>query len=166
METEKIIDGKRVLIVDDEKDVLETLVELMSICKIDTASSFDEAKKMMEEHNYDIVILDIMGVDGYELLKIANRLKIPALMLTAHALSSEDLKRSAEDGAAYYAPKEMMENIQEYVADVLEGIEKGKSTWERMMDRLSGYYDKKFKGPDWREKEKEFWEKKLKQRIS
>ena len=126
METEKIIEGKRVLIVDDEKDVLETLVEIMSLCKIDTASSFDEAKTMMEEHNYDIVILDIMGVDGYELLKIANSRKIPALMLTAHALSSEDLKRSAEDGAVYYAPKEMMENIQEYVADVLEGIEKGK----------------------------------------
>ncbi len=165
METEKIIEGKRVLIVDDEKDVLETLVEILSICKIDTASSFDEAKTMMEEHNYDIVILDIMGVDGYELLKIANSRNFPALMLTAHALSSEDLKRSAEDGAAYYAPKEMMENIQEYVADVLEGIEKGKGTWDRMMDRLSGYYDKKFKGPDWREKEKEFWEKKLKQRI-
>jgi len=29
METEKIIEGKRVLIVDDEKDVLETLVEIM-----------------------------------------------------------------------------------------------------------------------------------------
>ena len=165
METEKIIEGKRVLIVDDEKDVLETLVEIMSICKIDTASSFHEAKTMMEEYNYDIVILDIMGVDGYELLKIANSRNFPALMLTAHALSSEDLKRSAEEGAAYYAPKEMMENIQEYVADVLEGIEKGKGTWERMMDRLSGFYDKKFKGPDWREKEKEFWEKKLKQRI-
>jgi hypothetical protein len=106
-----------------------------------------------------------MGVDGYELLKIANSRNFPALMLTAHALSSEDLKRSAEDGAAYYAPKEMMGNIQEYVADVLEGIEKGKGTWERMMDRLSGFYDKKFKGSDWREKEKEFWEKKLKQRI-
>ena len=42
METNKIIKGKRVLIVDDEKDILETLIDLLDICKIDTASSFDK----------------------------------------------------------------------------------------------------------------------------
>ncbi len=45
MKADKVIKGKRVLVVDDEKDILETLVDLLDICKIDTASSFEEAKK-------------------------------------------------------------------------------------------------------------------------
>ena len=165
MKEDKIIKGKRVLVVDDEEDVLETLAELLEICKIDTAGSFEEAKKKLEKNEYDIAVLDIMGVDGYELLKVANRQKIPALMLTANALSEGNLRQSAKSGAAYYAPKEKMMHIRQYIADVLDAIDKGKSPWQNMFDRLGGYYDTKFYGPDWREKEKEFWRRRLKQRI-
>lgn len=165
MDVKKIIQGKRVLIVDDEKDILETLMDLLDICKLDTAASYEEAKKMLEENYYDIAILDIMGVKGYDLLEVAKKKKVPALMLTAHALSSDNLKRSAEEGAAYYAPKDEIGKIQEFVADVIDAIDKNKSTWERMFERLGSFYDKKFNGPDWREKEKAFWEKKLKQRF-
>jgi len=161
MDPKKILMGKRVLIVDDEKDVLDTLVGLLDICKIDKASSFEEGKRLLESDAYDIAILDIMGVKGFELLKIANKLKIPALMLTAHALSEENLKKSAENGASYYAPKEEMNNIDVFVADVLEAKEKNKNAWVKVFERLGNFYDKKFGGPDWREKEKEFWEKKL-----
>ena len=159
MTAEKIVRGKRVLIVDDEKDILETLMDLLDMCKIDAASSFEEAKELMEENEYDIVVLDIMGVNGYELLKIANNRKIPALMLTAHAMSSEDLKRSAEEGAAYYAPKDEIVNMPTFIADVLVSIDNNKSPWEKLFDRLGGFYDRRFGGPDWRKKEKEFWEK-------
>lgn len=161
MNTKAIIEGKSLLLVDDEKDVLETLVDLLRLCKTDTASSYEEARQMLNENHYDIVVLDIMGVRGYELLEIAKEKMVPALMLTAHALSSDDLKRSAEEGAAYYAPKDKIENIQEFIVDILDAIRKKKSTWERMFDRLGGFYDKKFNGPDWREKEKKFWEEKL-----
>ena len=160
MKADEIIKGKRVLVVDDEEDILEVLAELLDICKIDTASSFEDARKMMLENDYDITVLDIMGVDGYELLKIANSRKIPALMLTAHALSSKNLKRSAEEGAAYYAPKDNISDIRIYIADVLEAIENDKSPWEKMFDRLGSFFDRKFSGPDWREKEKEFWDNK------
>ena len=165
MTTDKIIEGKHVLVVDDEKDILETLVDFLDICKIDAASSFEEAKKLIEENDYDIVVLDIMGVNGYGLLKIANSRKIPALMFTAHALTSDDLKRSADEGAAYYAPKNEIENIRYFVADVLEAVEKDKSPWQKMFDRLGSFYDKRFHGPNWREKENEYWEKKMKQRF-
>ncbi|MCK5349031.1 MAG: response regulator, partial [Desulfobacula sp.] len=105
MSTRKILKGKKILIVDDEPDVLDSLIELLDMCKIDTASSFEDGKRLLKEQPYDIAILDIMGVKGFDLLKIANEKKIPALMLTAHALSEESLKKSAEDGAAYFAPK-------------------------------------------------------------
>lgn len=166
MNIDKMIEGKLVLIVDDEPDVLETLVDLLSICKIDTAATFEEARELLMNNPYDITLLDIMGVKGFKLLEIAKERRIPAIMLTAHALSGDNLKRSAEEGAAYYAPKEEMNQIRAFMADVFEAINKNKSPWEKMFERLGNFYDKKFNGPDWREKEKEFWEKKVKQRFS
>ncbi len=165
MKTDEIIRGKYVLAVDDEPDVLESLVELLDICKIDQASSFDEAKEMIEQNYYDIVILDIMGVDGYELLKVAKARKFPALMLTANALSSDSLKRSAEEGAAYFAPKDEMVNIKDFVADVIDAIDKKKNPWVKMFNRLGDFYDRRFSGPNWREKESEYWKKRLNQRF-
>jgi DNA-binding NtrC family response regulator len=163
MDVDKIIKGKRILIVDDEQDVLDSLIDLLDMCKVDKALSFEEAKALMEENYYDIAVLDIMGVKGYDLLKIANDHKIPALMLTAHALSSDNLKRSADQGAAYYAPKDEIDKIGIFIADVLESIQKKKSPWLKVFERLGGFYDKQFNGPDWREKEKKYWDEKLKQ---
>ena len=157
---EKLIKGKRVLIVDDEKDVLESLNELLDMCRIDDALSFEEAKELLENNYYDIAVLDIMGVKGYELLEIAKSKDVPALMLTAHALSEDNLKRSAESGASYYAPKDEINNIALFVADVLDAKDKDKNPWTRWFDRLSNFYDQRFGGTDWREKEREFWEKK------
>jgi DNA-binding response OmpR family regulator len=162
MEPEKFIAGKKILIVDDEKDVLDQLTELLEMCRIDTADSFEAAKKLLESEPYDIAILDIMGVRGFELLAIANKHGIPALMLTAHGLSEENLKKSAEEGAYYYAPKDKMSDIILFVADVLEAREKRKSPWVRWADRLGSYYDRKFHGTGWREKEKAFWEERMK----
>ena len=163
MDVKKMIERKRVLIVDDEQDVLDSLVELLDICRLDTAQSFDEGKRLMEENEYDVAILDIMGVDGFKLLEIANQRGIPALMLTAHALSEENLKQSAEKGASYYAPKDEIEHIDLFVADIIEAREKKKNVWLKWLERLGGYYDSRFTGPNWREKNKAFWDKKLKE---
>ena len=161
MDAKKQIQGKRVLIVDDEKDVLDILVDLLGMCKVDTALSFEEGKRLLEENSYDVAVLDIMGVKGFELLEVAKKQNIPALMLTAHALSEENLKRSAEKGASYYAPKDEMDRIDEFGADVIEAKEKNKNPWVRWVERLGSFYDARFTGPNWREKEREFWDKKL-----
>jgi len=159
MDPKKILLGKRILIVDDEEDILDTLIELLTLCKIDAASSFDSAKEFLEKYDYDIAILDLMGVQGFKLLEIASKKGIPALILTAHGLTQENLVKSVEEGAAYFAPKEEMKNIAVYVADVLEAKEKNKNPWTRWIDRLGGYFDAIFTGPNWREQEKEFWDK-------
>jgi len=163
MATEDILRGKRILIVDDEQDILDVLSELLSQAKIDAASSFEEGKRLLESVDYHVAVLDIMGVNGFELLRIANQRGIPALMLTAHALTKENLKKSAEDGASYYAPKDEINNIALFVADVLEANEKKKNAWIKWMERLGKFYDAKFGGTNWRDQEKEFWDKKLKE---
>lgn len=161
MDVERTLIGKRVLIVDDEKDVLEVLTELLLLCKVDPASSFEKAKHLIETNYYDIVVLDIMGVDGFELLKIANEKGIPALMLTAHAVSEQDLIHSARNGAAYYVPKDEIDKIPLFIADVIDAKEKQKNPWIRWYQRLGSYFDTIFVGPNWREREKEFWRNRL-----
>jgi len=156
MTAEKILKGKTMLIVDDEVDVLDTLVELLDMSRLDTASSFEAAKKLLESNQYDLAILDIMGVNGYGLLEIAKERNIPAIMFTAHALDKENLLKSVEKGSASFIPKDKMHDIASYAADVLDAIEKGKNPWVRWYDRLSGFFDKRFKGTDWREQEDEF----------
>lgn len=157
MEPGKMLKGKRVLVVDDEPDVLELLTELLDMCKVDPASSFEEAKELLENNYYHIAVLDIMGVKGYELLEIANEREIPALMLTAHAISEEHLKKSIQKGASFYAPKDEINNISTFLADVLEAREKNKNVWAKWYERLSGFCDRRF-GPNWRDQDPEFWD--------
>ncbi len=163
MDRTKILYGRRLLIVDDEPDVLQTLAETLSMCKVDTAQTYEEASRCLENGDYDIAVLDIMGVKGFELLNIAKRRGIPAVMLTAHSLTEESLRESAERGAAYFAPKDLMADIEAFVADVLEAHEKKRNPWAKWFKRLGGYYDRRFVGSNWREKEREFWEEKLKE---
>ncbi len=47
----------------------------------------DETKKLLDYEHFDMAILDIMGVEGFELLEIAREKEVIAVMLTAHALS-------------------------------------------------------------------------------
>jgi DNA-binding NtrC family response regulator len=162
MDPKKILYGRRLLIVDDEPDVLQTLIETLDMCKIDTATTFEEAKRLLETGGYECAVLDIMGVDGFALLEIANEKGVPALMLTAHALTEESLKKSAERGAAYFAPKDLMHDIDLFLADVVEAHEKMKNPWVKWLERLGSFYDRRFVGTNWREKEQEFWQNKLK----
>ena len=161
MDTRKILKGKRVLVVDDEEDILQLVTELLDICKIDTASTFEEAKELLENNTYHIAVLDIMGVRGYDLLDIATERGIPALMLTAHALTKEDLKKSAEKGASFYAPKDEINKLDIFIADVLDAKEKNKNIWARWYERLSGFCDRRF-GKDWRDQDREFWDRIIK----
>jgi DNA-binding NtrC family response regulator len=150
--------GKNILIVDDEPDILETLEDLLSMCEITKAASFEEAKELLNNQYFDIVILDIMGVAGYDLLEIASRRKMTAVMLTAYALTPKDVAKSHKGGAAFFVPKEEMINIETFLNDILEAKEKGESTWNRWFDRMASFCEKKF-GPDWQKDEKDFWER-------
>jgi len=156
MSERELLEGKRVLIVDDEPDVLETLGDLLPMCEVKKATSFEDAKHLLENEYFDLAVLDIMGVNGYELLRIAQQYEIIPVMLTAHALSPEDTAKSYKEGAASYVPKEKISNIETYLNDILRAKEEGKSYWWRWMERFADYYDRKF-GMDWRHKDKDFW---------
>ena len=158
MTDKDLLEGKRILLVDDEPDVLDTLVDLLPMCETFKASNFKAAKGYLESEHFDLTILDIMGVEGYQLLEIANHKEVTAVMLTAHALSPENVVKSYKEGAASYLPKEEMVNIASFLNDVLEAKKQGKSPWGRWYDRMGSFFEKKF-GPKWQDNEKDFWEK-------
>jgi DNA-binding NtrC family response regulator len=158
MSEKSLLDDKTILVVDDEPDILESIRELLTMCRVVTASSFQEACKMLEVETIDMAILDIMGVDGYRLLDLAKEREVPAVMLTAHALSPDDLIKSHKKGALSYIPKEAMHELPSLLEEILEARETGNSTWGRIFNRLEHYFDAKF-GVEWKEGDKAYWEK-------
>ncbi len=155
MDTESPLKDKVVLVVDDEPDVLETVEEQLDMCLVHKAGDYDTALQYLLSYTYDIVILDIMGVRGFELLKNAVSRGFPTVMLTAHALSPESLKKSIKLGAVSFLPKEKTSELTSFLEDVV--LERGKPVWQKLFDRLGNYFNRRF-GPDWKEKDKFFKE--------
>ena len=143
-----ILKDKKILCVDDEPDVLKTLEDLLPFCEVEKATTFEDAKMLLETRNFDIAILDIMGVKGYELLSISMEKKVIPVMLTAHALTPEDTIKSFKEGAASFVPKEEITQIATFLSDILEAKEKGESPWWRWSERLGSFFKKLF-GPEW-----------------
>ncbi|MCK5543363.1 MAG: universal stress protein [Desulfobacterales bacterium] len=156
LSTEDILKDQKILIVDDEPDIIETIEELLDMCSLDTAPTFEAAKKLLSENKYDLAILDIMGIQGYDLLDLAKQRGIPALMLTAHALTPENLRESIEKGADAYVPKDELVNIADHIADVIKSNVKGKQGYGAWFSNLKPFFDKAF-GKGWRDKDRTFW---------
>lgn len=153
--SKSILDQKKILAVDDEPDILAVLKEELeshcSDCTFDTAANYDEAVKSLESKDYDLVILDIMGVRGFHLLEVAVKKNLRAVMLTANALSSENLKRSYDMGARAYLPKQKLGEIVPFLEDALKyEFEPG---WKRLLGALGEVFTVLL-GRDWAKWEK------------
>ena len=155
MSKESPLKDKIILVVDDEPDVLETVEEELDMCLVHKAQDYDTALQYILSYTYDVVVLDIMGVNGFELLKTSVSREFPTVMLTAHAVTPEALKKSMKLGAVSFLPKEKMSELRDFLEDVVTGG--GKSIWIKFFDRLETYFNKRF-GPDWKEKDKFFKE--------
>jgi CheY-like chemotaxis protein len=158
------IEGLRILAVDDEPDILETIVDVLDGATVDCARSYQEAIELLTPgesgapagEKYDVVVLDIMGVDGMALLTETASQGIPTVMLTAHAMNPETLKASITNGAQSYLPKEELANLAEHITDVLDAVEAGQSTWQRLFTRMGNFFEKAF-APKWKSDDPEFW---------
>ncbi|MBW1997012.1 MAG: response regulator [Deltaproteobacteria bacterium] len=155
MKKESPLKDKVILVVDDEPDVLETVAEELDMAIVHKASDYETALQYLLSYTYDVVILDIMGVNGFELLKNAVSRGFPAVMLTAHAVTPDALKKSIKLGAISFLPKEKISELREFLEDVV--LDGKKSIWLKLFDRLESYFNKRF-GPDWKERDKFFKE--------
>jgi len=153
-----LLKGKKILIVDDEPDILEVLEELLDMCELYRAENFEDAKGIFESQALDAAVLDIMGVNGYGLLRIAKKKNIPALMLTAHAFTPDNLKKSIEEGAYSYIPKEELAQIADHLISVLKAAKEGTNPWRAWHEKLPTTFFEKRWGAAWRDADKEFWD--------
>ena len=155
---ESILNGKRILAVDDEPDVLtvleEEILEVCPDCRFDKAVTYPEAVRKMSAHPYDLVILDIMGVRGFELLDAAVKHKFPVAMLTAHALTPEALTQSIQMMARVYLPKEKMGEIVPFLEYVLKY--EYLPGWKLLLKKLEGFFNERW-GKGWQKAEESFW---------
>ncbi len=120
---DSVLDGKRILAVDDEPDVLgileEEIMDACPNCVFEKAVNYEDAKEMIGSESYDVVILDIMGVRGFDLLDIAVQRGLKAAVLTAHALSPEMLARAVQMKARAYLSKEKLGQIVPFLEDLV-----------------------------------------------
>jgi len=103
---------KRILVVDDEEDIVKTIKISLEIEGYEVIEALDgnEALDKARSENPDLIILDIMLpiIDGYEVarkLKYDDKYKhIPILMLTALTQKREQ-EMGLEAGADFYMTK-------------------------------------------------------------
>ena len=170
-EDKSYLKGKSILVVDDEEDILETIEDILDDSTIHTARTYESASEKIAKHSYDLAILDIMGVNGLQLLDECVAKGMPTVMLTAHAVNPDTLMASIRKGAISYLPKESLADLD--VDLVAQGIENGHrapvhshglgKNVEHLVKRLSqlevlvqgvadviqkGYFFDSFHGPD------------------
>jgi CheY-like chemotaxis protein len=157
MKGEDVLKGKKILVVDDEEDVVGFLETHLDTCKVETAFTFEGGKKLLENKPYDAAVLDIMGVDGLSLLEIARKRGIPAIMLTAHSMFPDSLVRSIKLGANSFIPKDRIYEIDVFLKEIFLARQRGVAKSGNWFAGLSSFFDKRF-GPGWKEKDKAFWD--------
>ncbi|GEM_PF-98883 len=155
---DSILNGKRILAIDDEPDVLKLLEEeILGVapkCNFEKAMTHRDAMNKLESQEYDLVILDIMGVRGFDLLKLAVQRNFKVAILTAHAFSPDALKNSLELKARAYLPKEKLGEIVPFLEDILRF--KYLLAWKRLFDKMEGFFNERW-GEHWKMPEEKFW---------
>lgn len=114
---------KKILIVDDEKDIVETIQFVLEAQGYSCITAYDGEKglKKAKDNNPDLIILDVMmpNINGFKisrLLKFDAKYKdIPIIMLTARS-QQEDKMIGEETGADLYMTKPF--DIEELVKNV------------------------------------------------
>lgn len=123
------MDKKRILIVDDEKDIVESIQFKLEFEGFECLAAFDgeEALLKAKKENPDLILLDVMlpKLNGYMIcrsLKSDEKYKhIPIIMLTAKAQESDKFW-GKETGADDYVTKpfemeELIQKIQGYLKE-------------------------------------------------
>lgn len=97
-----------ILIVEDEKPISDLIRLNLTKAGYNCTCAFDdmEAADILEERNFDLIILDVMlpKLSGFELMEYIKPLGIPVIFLTAKA-ALDDRMRGLTSGAEDYMVK-------------------------------------------------------------
>lgn len=100
----------RLLLVDDEKEFVQTLSERLKLRQFPSEIAYDgeQAIALTDQEDMEVIILDLKmpGIDGFEVLQKIKETKphIEVIILTGHG-SEEDKKKCMDLGAFAYLQK-------------------------------------------------------------
>jgi DNA-binding response OmpR family regulator len=115
----------RILIVDDEEELVTTLVERMELRGLQAVgvTTGHEAVGLIEREPFDVVVLDVKmpGEDGVEIMKRIKKIRsdLPVILLTGH-MSMEASEEGLKAGAIDYIIKPIQ--IDDLIAKMKEAI--------------------------------------------
>lgn len=126
-----MVETKNILIVEDDPDNQELLEEIINYCepgcKYTSVNDGEEALRVAELSNYDLVLMDLSvpKKDGYEVInalrKIQNYQSVPMVALTAHAMKGMREKILSHGFDEYLAkpclPRDIIDVVRKYLAD-------------------------------------------------
>ncbi|MEJ2108442.1 MAG: response regulator [Acidobacteriota bacterium] len=115
-----------ILIVDDEADLITTLVERLELRGFSATAvqTGHEALDQIRNRNFDVVVLDIKlkGEDGVDVMKQIKQLdeNLPVILLTGH-MSKEANEEGLNAGAIDYIIKPIA--IDDLIVKLYEAVE-------------------------------------------
>ncbi|MEK6201672.1 MAG: response regulator [Desulfobulbaceae bacterium] len=114
----------KILLVDDEQELVSTLAERLSIRGIDAdwVTSGEDAMEKIQVTTYDLAVLDMKmpRMSGLELRKKIQEIKpqMRYLFMTGHGSAEDFYSASSEEGADCYLVKPV--NIDVLIAKITE----------------------------------------------
>lgn len=115
------ITSKKILVVDDEPNILELYSEILKDADfdVDIAANGNEAIQKCSENDYALLLLDIMmndGPDGLEVLKVIKsspeKYKKPIIVMLTNLALTNNVKEAFDNGAEGYLIKLTLSNEQ------------------------------------------------------
>jgi len=135
----------RILVVDDEKSIRNTLREILEYEKfsVDDAPDGPEGIRMVKENNYDAILCDIKmpKMDGLEVLKqLLSLTEAPVIMISGHG-TIETAVEAIKMGAFDYIAKPL--DLNRLLVTLRNAFDKGNLILEtRLLKRkISGTYE-------------------------
>lgn len=121
--------NERILIIDDEPNVLKTLTTILTKegFQVKSFTSGKDAITSFQSTHFDLVITDIRmpGMDGLEIIRQVKQLDedMEVIILTGHATLENAVQALSDNGAFAYLTKPL-ENIDELLNAVKQAMEK------------------------------------------
>jgi DNA-binding response OmpR family regulator len=118
----------RLLVVDDERDIRYLYAAELKDegYQVDTAASGADAAELLQQHHYDLIVLDIQmkGESGLQLLQkiVRERTDLPVILCTAFSCYKDDFSSWLAD--AYVVKSSDLTELKSEVRRILERREK------------------------------------------
>jgi DNA-binding NtrC family response regulator len=126
----------KVLLVDDEKDFIESLAERLQLRDFDvtTALNGNDAINLVQENDYDVIVLDVKmpGKDGIETLReIKKTTQLSQIIMLTGNATVESAIQGMKLGAYDYIMKPTV------TEDLIELINKAYKIVEEQKERIT-----------------------------